>query len=248
MEKGWAILVHSVRQVFGNLQAALRISGVLFAAIAVIGVLGGPMDQVGAPSDLGLVLVLAIVSVVISLWIAVAWHRYVLLREGGNTALPAFRGDAIGRYFVNGLLVALIMIPIAVVLGIAAAMVFSASFAPGASAGQSLGALMAIGLIVYVPMMVIFYRLAAILPAAALGQPLPLGAAWAATRGETVAMLVLALFTVVSGGVVALLSAALPSILGLAVGILGQWALTMIGASILTTIYGHYIEKRDLVV
>ena len=146
MEKGLAILVHSVRQVFGNLAAAVRISGVLFAVIAVISVLGTPADPASAGSNLGLLLILAIVSVLISLWIAVAWHRYVLLREGGNTPLPAFRGDAIGRYFVNGLLVALIMIPMAVVLGIAAAGLFGAGLAPEASPGQSLGAFAAPGL------------------------------------------------------------------------------------------------------
>ena len=248
MEKGLAILVHSVRQVFGNMAAAVRISGVLFAVIAVISVLGTPADPASAGSNLGLLLILAIVSVLISLWIAVAWHRYVLLREGGNTPLPAFRGDAIGRYFVNGLLIALIMIPIAVVLGIAAATLFSEDLFNSATTEQWFGAFMAFGLIVYLPIMVVFYRLAAILPAAALGKPLPLGAAWAATRGETVAMLVLALSSVVATGVVSIASWALPSILGLAVGILGQWALTMVGASVLTTIYGHYMEKRDLVV
>lgn len=254
MEQGWRIFVHSVRQVFGNLSAALRISGVLFIAMIAIGLaLGsGPMvgsDPSGMP-DAGAAaggFLAALCALVLSLWIAVAWHRYVLRLEGVGQVVPPFRGQAILRYLGYSLLVALMLFPLAILaVLIVGGLVGGIMFAPDAPDG-GLGSVLVVGLLVYIPILMLFYRLSPLLPAAAVGEPLTLRAAWAATRGASGAMLVLAALSAAGGIAVGILSAGLPGVLGLVIGIAGQWVLTMIGVSILTTIYGHYVEKRQLV-
>ena len=81
--KGLQIFRHSVRQVTGNLEGALRVSGVLYAVQVVIGlILGfGMMANAqmgpGAMGSFGFgALAVLLVAVVTGLWIAVGWHRW----------------------------------------------------------------------------------------------------------------------------------------------------------------------------
>lgn len=253
MGKGWQIFVHSVRQVFGNLPAALRISGVLYLVIFALGIAltgwGPPTMADPAALDgglMGAVLLSGIVSLVLSLWIAVGWHRYVLRMEGGASIVPAFRGGAILRYLGYTLLITIIVIPVGILGGIIAGLAFGGMAMGPGQAGGGLGLMLAMGVLVYLPVLAVFFRLSPVLPAAALDEPLGIGAAWKATA-DWEAMLTLAVLSALCTGCLTLLSAGLPGGLGIAIGIAGQWVLTMVGASILTTIYGHYIEKRQLV-
>jgi len=242
------IFVHSIRQVFGNLPAALRISGALFVVQAAVRLFFGPIDpQAMAESgqvSLGPLLMVTVVTLVTSLWIAVAWHRYVLLQEDTGAAVPAFRGDRIAGYFGYSILVALVLIPVAMVLGLMVGVVA----APFMTAEPTMGAALVVGLLVYVPMVMIGYRLSVVLPAAALGEPLGLPGAWNATKGETGSMLGLA---VISVACAIAIQVPAPMILGdgpigLVWQIVAQWVVVMVGASILTTLYGHYVQQRPL--
>lgn len=241
------IFVHSVRQVFGNLPEALRISGVLFGVQAAAGLAIGPLDPAamgtGEVSIVGLLLVL-VITLVTSLWIAVAWHRYVLLQEQPGALVPAFRGDRVAGYFGYSLVIALILIPVAMGLALAIGLVA----APFMTAEPSMGAAILVGLLVYVPLVMIGYRLSVVLPAAALGEPLGLGEAWATTRGETGVMLGLAVISVACA-----IAIQVPVMFLLGDGplamvwqVAAQWVAVMVGASILTTLYGHYVQKRAL--
>ena len=119
--KGWEIFIHSVRLVFSNLNAALQISLVPYAisglAFLFLGASAISLMEAGDPAQLMQVsggvwlglLVYGVVAILMSLWIAVAWHRYVLLEEYPTGWIPGFHGDRIGSYFMKGLLLGLLI-------------------------------------------------------------------------------------------------------------------------------------------
>ncbi len=251
--KGVQIFTHSLRQVTGNMPAAIRVSGLLYVVQFVVGVLMAPaatdqeslqlaMEQ--GQVSFGAILLSGLVTVLSGVWIAVAWHRYVL-REEGAGFLPVFLGGRFLGYFGKTLLIFLILLPIAAVLGVVATFLLI----PFAQFGSPLGILMVTGALVYLPLVVIGLRLSTILPGVALMPGQPLTAGWNATHGETANFVVLALLTLGMTLVVSVPSAfvfapqSVPAILwNFAAG----WFVTMVGVSILTTLYGHYIEKRAL--
>lgn len=249
--KGLQIFTHSLRQVFGNLQKALQLSLVLYLAQIVLCLAVGvnPFDPMletkVANFSAAQLLVTLIVSLGAGLWIAVGWHRYVLLVEEPQSFVPRFHGDRLLAYLGRSLLIALIAFLIGLVLG----------FIGGALAsviGRTapiLSAVIMIG-VVFVPILVVAFRLSASLPAAALGRDVGIGAGWTATSGQTGALLALAVVCVVASLALNLTGAALAAVaplLGMVWMAVVGWINMMVGVSILTTIYGHYVEGRPLV-
>lgn len=253
--KGIQILLHSLKQVFGNMGAALRISGLLYlaqiVALVIFGrqaMLGGMMGPDGAPGGaVGPMAVLAIVTLLTSLWIVVAWHRYILKVEDTGSVVPAFHGRRILAYLGYSLLIGVILIIPAALLGGLSGMLFRSAMSDGMMPG--IGVSLLAMLVVLVPILLISLHLSPLLPAAALGEPLGIGGAWAATSGATLDFLVLAVATAVGAFVLdlpaMLFAGSLPMALGWAT--VTGWIKMMVGASILTTVYGHYVEKRPLV-
>ena len=103
---GWQIFVHALRMVFGNFKQVLQITiGPALIAVAAMIVMAlmtrGSSEPVyygaeGPPPDLGgglvlPVLVAFLIVFAIFLWVAVAWHRYVLLEEYPNGLLPTLK-------------------------------------------------------------------------------------------------------------------------------------------------------------
>jgi hypothetical protein len=75
-------------------------------------------------------------------------------------------------------------------------------------------------------------------------------AGWDATKGASADILVLAVIAVGAHLVLALLGFLVFDripVVSLIWNIVVTWLVTMVGVSILTTLYGHYIEKRPLV-
>lgn len=253
--KAWKIFVHSVRQVVGNLGAALRVSGLLYVVQFVL-LIALQVSVPGSEADIeaaiesgnapwaSMLLVIA-VTILTSLWIAVAWHRYVLIVEEPGV-LPAFHGARMGAYFVKGLLIGLILLVPAALLAVIAGTLGGAVFGSGVPSWK---AQILMGLIL-LPVAVIALRLSSVLPGVALGEETRLGKAWEATRGQSPAFAGLAviwsLATFLMGAAAGLVAAASP-LLGLVAGLAVGWATTMIGVSMLTTLYGHYIQGRALV-
>ena len=69
-----------------------------------------------------------------------------------------------------------------------------------------------------------------------------------ATKDDNVTIFLLALisvFATLALGMLGGLLSAIP-VLGTGIGFLSQWLVTMVGLSILTTLYGHYVEGRAL--
>jgi hypothetical protein len=251
MMKGWKIFVHSVRQVLGNLRKALQLSALLYLVeVAVAFAVGinlfvpGQMGPAISPPPLLPVLAIVLVSLVCSLWIAVGWHRYVLLIEEPGQFVPAFRSDRILAYLGRSLLIGLIMVPVGIVLSLASGGVVTLLGPVFPAAAPVLA-----GLIVVIPLVAIGMRLSASLPAAALGEPHGIGAGWKATAGQSGTLIALAVLIAVAGVLVDLpgmLVMAVASPLGIVWLLATGWLKLMVGVSVLTTLYGHYIEGRAI--
>lgn len=257
--KGWQIFMHSVRQVFGNFSGALRVSAVLFIAMQLIGyfLIGGVHSVAGPGQDAviqemidsgtfpyGRMMANALLGTVIGLWIAVGWHRYVLMNEVPQQ-VPTLRADRIWAYFLRGLWIGIIMIPVFVVMGLVIGLIGMALQVRA----DNLSMIWVLFLILLLPILAIILRLSAALPAAALGAPESVGDAWRATDGSWGDFLVLALPML---ALIALLEFAsfylagnrvVSTIWQIGIG----WVSMMVSVSVLTTLYGHYIEKRALV-
>lgn len=251
------IFLHSLRQVFGNLGGALQLSGVLMLVqFGVLLTFGQSlmMDEdtmrqmiVQGQMPWGRFVLAALVSTVLWLWLVVGWHRYILLNEQPKL-VPAFRAERMLGYFGKSILIGLILIPLALILGFVGGGIASGVVHGG---GSVLPALILMALLVYIPLATVGTRLASMLPGAALEPGVPVFSGWEATRGATVTILgVVALsaaFTIILEFVGARLFSSPTSVPALVYELIKQWIVAMVGASILTTLYGHYVEKRPLV-
>ena len=248
--KGWQIFRHSFNLVIANLEQALKLSLVLYlvqSAFTIYGFLNpaetldleGTDFPVIAPGDVFTNLVLGIMAIVASLWIAVAWHRYALSGEMSRGWLPTFHGTEVMAYLGRSLLIAVLIVFAVVVASIPIGLI--AVGMPGVGGVISTGL---IGLAAY-----LFFRLGVMLPAAALGEKLKLSEAWEATKGESDTIIVLALIVVGASVLIQLPSFFNDdpsSIINLVYSLVVNWFATIIGISVLTTLYGHFVENRPI--
>lgn len=251
------IFLHALRQVFGNLSGALQVSGVLMLVqFAVLLTLGRSMlaDEAGMRQMMmqgqmpwGRIALAALISTVLWLWIVVGWHRYILLNERPRL-VPAFRMDRMLGYFGKSLLIGLILLPLALILGFIGGGIASGMVHGG---GRVLPAMLVMGLLVYIPLATVAMRLGTMLPGAALEPGVPVLSGWDATRGATVTILGVVALSVFGAALLDFIGAQVfgnpVSVAALAYELVKQWIIAMVGASILTTLYGHYVEKRALV-
>ena len=101
-----------------NFKAVLQLGAVLylFYAIAALAVnfrytgkwtleerILNLTNDVYTSADLFSVIIVILFGIVISLWVAVAWHRFVLLDEVPNGLLPVWNGSAIASYLGQGI-------------------------------------------------------------------------------------------------------------------------------------------------
>ncbi len=241
---GFNIFKHSVAMVFRNFPHALKIIlplGGIAALWFIIISMWLERSSIGTLSP-GQIALLAVPSVLmvffLLVWATTAWHRYVLLEERGSILLPAIKIDRIlayfGRAFLLGLLLAVVAFPLLFLV------------LPFVTSG-GLG-LVIVPVVVGVIMTCIFYRVALVLPAAAIGKPLRFAEAWDATRGSTGAILVLALISSIATHLVEQRLAPVlgSSLTGEVLVILVHATWGLVNVSIITTLYGHYVEGRPL--
>ena len=240
---GWKIFSHSVFLLNHNLRDALRISSPLIVTMTLSLVIGGAIAidniEVGSPANEPSSLLLQLLTGISGLWVAVAWHRFVLLEERGGS-LPMFHGRRMLSYFVVIFLLTVTMALIAGGAGALAGILFG-SFTPLFLTGV---------FAIIVLVLWLFYRLSPLLPAAALGRSMGVKQAWEATSeiwGAVLsAALLLIFFGILSGAVAALILFQVSIFIGVVMMGVLQWAYTMVGISILTTIYGIVIEGREI--
>lgn len=257
----WQIVRHAFALVFNNLSHALKVSlGPFLIGLVLAVVLGfalnvplmslGAIDQNDPQAALRafpLIVALLIIYLVIFAWVAVGWHRFVLLEEYPGI-LPAFGGRPIGAYawrsVLLGLLLVLVAVPLLFVLGLV--------FTP--FAGDGVRGLFVLGLIFGIVMGSLlawfWFRIALVLPSLAVGQPLKIGESWAVTKplSGTIfgVVVILTVLNIAATSLLGLIGAGLP-LVAQVINLGVTWVFLMVGVSILTTLYGHLIEKRDLV-
>lgn len=251
--QGWKIFTHSVRMIFGNLGAAFRISLVLYLVQVAVGVyhtsrfgddvramqMSGRMDT--PPGFWPVLLLVIVVSVITSLWIAVSWHRYVLLEENPSAVVPPFRGDQILSYLGKTILLGLLLAITGFMVGMILALVFGMIAGP---VGVMVSVFLTFGLLVYLS-----YRFALVLPATAIGQPLTFAESLGKTSPASGAIIQLSVIAIGFAVLIELpqfMNADPNSIVNIIYIYVLGWITMMVGISILTTLYGVYVEGREL--
>ena len=248
--------MHSVRLVLGNLEAAFRVSAVLYLVSAGVQawflIRFGDVSQaiqMGNPASMammdgsyvGAALLSTITTMIIGLWIAVAWHRFVLVGEQPDGWLPQWQGGRLLGYFGRSILIMLVAMIAALIIGIPLGMLMG--FVGGPAMAWT------IPVLIMLLVMSIFYRLCLILPAAALDKPIRLGAAWEATKDQTGTIVSLAIVTLAATLIMqipSMLNSDPTSIINIVYSLVVGWFMMLIGVSVLTTFYGHFIEGREV--
>ncbi|HHI69987.1 MAG TPA: hypothetical protein ENJ91_03210 [Rhodobacteraceae bacterium] len=250
---GWKIFTHSLKMVFGNIDAALRISLVLYLAQQAVGIyFAGKYGQtlkmmeqnmlVIPPSGFWPTLfVMLLVSLVTSLWIAISWHRYVLLEENPRTFIPPVSGERLLAYFGKTVILMLIMIAIGAVVGFVVSLL---GFAIGPQALEVIVPLILIGTMLYFS-----YRIGLVFPAVALDKPIGFRESWEITRSAAGAVFQLSVIAIGFAILIRLPGNMAPdsmSVIDMVYSAVMGWIAMMVGVSVLTTLYGVYEEGREL--
>lgn len=183
--------------------------------------------------------------------IAVSWHRYILLDEIPK-GLARLRADnVVWRYFGNTLLIFLILFA-----GLVPVVLVAAIF---------LAVLGNVGAIFAVPLyfagvlfsLAAFYRLSVKLPAIALERrDFAMRDAWATTEGNNwqliglallffISVIALALIVGTASWAIAQTGFSFLLFVSMAVQITLNWIVTIMGVTLLTSLYGFFVEKRD---
>ncbi|WP_424832153.1 hypothetical protein [Ruegeria sp.] len=247
--------MHSVKMVLRNLKEAMQVSLVPALIGSVLAVLlfflfdaphkqfenatAASPDASAVMTILGFLFCLLIVVFAVMLWIVVSWHRFVLLKEYPRGVVPPFRLDRVLAYFGRLLMLILLGLAASIPAGIVMGMMTQAS--------AVLGLLFWIAFIVFLT--IAFYRASPILPAAAIGRPIKLSDAWRSTSGASGTLAVLVIVSVLFQMLLQFLASLLlfVPIIGIVIVIFaGMLIVPLINVSILTTIYGVFIEKREL--
>lgn len=234
--------------IFGDLGSALKISLPVIAMI-ILGLLLTPTTREAVATGAEPLspvpwIALQLLGGFATLWVAVAWHRYVLLAEYPASVLPRFHGGRVLAYFGWSLVLGVVLfaLPGAVIALLAWAATGGAIEEP--SAAVVLPIVLAALVLVWVSM-----RLSLVLPAAAIGERLGLRDSWQATR--PIALGIIGLFALTIGFAMLLMVGVmvlyytLPMTGQIAAAIV-QWIMMLLQLSILTTLYGVYVERRSL--
>lgn len=262
MTTALALISHAIRMlVFETgttlkvvMPAILLVLGSTLASVvllpdAIAALQAHPEDMV-LPSggELGLLALFGLCALMGYVLMAILWHRHVLLSETDHADDLRPSASIVLSYVWRAILVGLMQLlaTIPIVIGTAA---IGAVIGMTAGLGGSAFLGLVIGLLASVVFVWIALRLSVVLPAAALGQPMKIFESWRETAP-------------ISGplwGVAALLAAINIGINGLAAMILPEAAVVsalisacvymiegLVFVSVLTTLYGHLVERRTL--
>jgi hypothetical protein len=223
----------------------LAIGGVLIGGLLtlVFGVGGLEFEQgTFTPKDatagifLPSVISFAILMFVIC-WSAVGWHRYVLLQERPDAFLPKLNGALLGAYFwaiVRFFLVSLVILFPVVMLAMWLLIVVGA--------GETTFILTISAVLIVAS--ALMFRIALIIPAAAIGKPSTIRESWQATKGYFWAFVIVAFASNLLNGLAQRIEG--DGFVSWALFFILYWLSFAVSISILTTLYGHCIEKREL--
>jgi hypothetical protein len=258
------LFLHAWRMIFGNLAQALRASVGPFAVLAVAIVAwayisNAVVDPMATPKWWVIVgwLVIFFLWLFVLGWVAVTWHRYVLLQEK-PAILPNARGLPIWSYARQ--LVKVIFLGILILLPV----VFILSFIMPSSGGArglqvNIAAPYQVGVswihnLASIVISVVFgwigLRWSLALVARALGQSLDLSESWDDTTDMSGVLLGLSAIFVglrICVTMCSIVAVMVSPVLGVIVEFLAAWVMLMLGISVLTTVYAHLVEERPLI-
>lgn len=268
---GWTIVRHSFVLLFRNLTNALKASvgpyligiGVAIAALTAAGIplnafsAGvSPQESMMVAQGIGggtaflAILLVAVVILFVSSWVAVSWHRFVLLEEYPG-ALPAIAGRPIwpylGQVVILVIVIALVSIPLAFLIGL-----ISVPFLGALEGGQPTGGFVVVSTLLGIAFAAIlswlWLRWGLSLPSRAVGNPITMGESWSATRPLSGAILAasLILFAISFATTIVIDRVFGAGLIGVALNLIVNWISIMVGISVLTTLYGHLVEKRKI--
>ena len=169
---------------------------------------------------------------VLTVWIAVRWHRFVLLEEHPVGAIPPWDGALVRAYVVRS--VEITLVTIAATIGLVLALLLAVLLPPAVANPLTVIA----GLLLTVVLIALPLRIGLGLPAAALGARMSTAGSWRATAPAWGSILVLAALSVLLSYALHLLTAlpGLPVALRLAVSLVMGWIELMVWAAVLTTL------------
>ena len=246
---GLKVIAHALRMVWRNRYEAIQIGllpvALMIAASAVLRMHEGPLWSMAHAQSFEQVVLgafaseeafmLMLVWVFATIWFFVNWHRLILLGEYPKGWLPRLhRNEAIAYLIASARL-----------FGLGAVVLFVLIFVTGVL-GEALFNLFIFGVFA---LAFLLYRVSPVLPAAALGQKMGFGAALLATQGASLTILLVMAFRYASSRLLDTAVAGAADInggLGLGVFMVLTFVLSLINVSILTTIYGHWVEGRPL--
>ncbi|MBO9473219.1 hypothetical protein J7413_06670 [Shimia sp. R10_1] len=247
--QGWKLFKHAIGMIVRNWREAARIFLVLsLIGVVVLGLFVAlmftSMSHAGMAATPQLTRILMflgvfVVTALLATWCVVAWHRFVMLEEMPQGWIPPFHKAQIfaywGQIFKLSLAALLVVAPAGFVLMLIV------------KASPVLGVL--IGIPAYFIAVLALMRLSVTLPAAAVGKPVTFSQAFEATTKSWGALLLMILLlaglqilTQSAAAGLALVSPPLSVVLNLATTIF----VSLLNISILTTLYGHYVEGRSI--
>lgn len=191
------------------------------------------------------------VSMIIYSSIGVTWHRYILQDEMPQGTARLRLDATVWRYVGNTLLVAVLVIlsilPLAMIFSVALTML-------GAPLQVVMPVYIALALLIALP---VTYRFSLKLPAVAIGNKnFRFGDGWSITRGNMPQLIglgvaVFAMLTALGfllGGIEHVVQSVLGSTAVFIFNILRQllaWIVAIFTITLLTSLYGFFVEKRD---
>ncbi|WP_156916792.1 hypothetical protein [Leisingera aquimarina] len=253
--KPWALFSHSVGMLarnFGDMLRVFLVPTLLIAALfatffKMTGLWGilqwGVMTPLPENSGLsGPLFLVAMFSLLIGMWSVVSWHRFVLLEEMPQGWLPGLEGGRVMAYFGRSVQIALVLLCMMIPVLLMVLLVTTLLSGAGAAVLQ----LANLPIAIFVTYLVL--RLSVILPAAALGADMGLREAWNSTGNAFGDLLGLAAILVAAQYAAQFAAEALAASPSLAFGVslLVSAALALLNISLLTTLYGHYVEGRPV--
>lgn len=252
---GLKIARKSFQLITSNFQDVFRICAVLYlfdyvsSALATYLTTGvwtldppDPNTNLNTLTDVTLFIATLAIPTVITIWVAVAWHRYVLLEESPQGWIPRWNKKASLAYFLNGLKLMLLFL-----LYLSLLIILTFLAAPLALLSSNPFFIFLVSLILVTLFLCVFLRICLAFPAAAIGKKMTMTDSWNATSPYSSSLFFLA-------GILGLFSHSLQTVsetidmnvlLSSVVFLLnivwGFWTL-----SIMTVLYGCIIEGRDI--
>ena len=274
--QAWKLFSHSVLQIIRNLKAVLLITFIPFIILSIpifivmsavphiidsaidnpssgmflrLGPFGPSVPFESFSSFIWPLLFSFAFAGIVSLWTAVTWHRFILLNEPPQNPFSKKNLLRMASYFKTLILLIIIIIPIFFVTSILSSFVLAIVITP------PVGAKTILIMILWATLFSAFFwtiylRLCPALPASALGEGVSFFDGYMETRGATITFFIMGVaFTLTSMSFEFLLDKIPFHIIGriLIFEFLAAWLAFVFNLSLITTLYGHYVEKRALV-